>query len=131
MREDQIRIPLKVKDKNGWKILKAEVPAGLNLKPGLGADVAVQLLAGKVLQQRLLHAAHHLVLDVQLEGEEGLQGGTGLAPLGLHRVPGYSQFIFVGVNLMLIPAEAQSQLSHWSVKAGLICNPPVNQLHVF
>ena len=51
-----MKIPLKVKDKNGWKILKAEVPAGLNLKPGLGADVAVQLLAGKVLQQRLLHS---------------------------------------------------------------------------
>ena len=84
-----MKIPLKVKDKNGWKILKAEVPAGLNLKPGLGADVAVQLLAGKVLQQRLLHAPHHLVLDVQLEGEEGLQGGAGLAPLCLHRVPGF------------------------------------------
>ena len=83
------QIPLKVKDKNGWKIFKAEVPAGLNLLPGLGADVAVQLLAGKVLQQGLLHAPHHLVLDVQLEGEERLQGGAGLASLSLHRVPGF------------------------------------------
>ena len=80
-----------MKDKNGRKILKAEVPAGLNLLSGLGADVAVQLLTGKVLQESLLHAAHHLVLDVQLEGEERLQSGAGLAPLRLHRVPEFAQ----------------------------------------
>ena len=97
-----------MKNKNGWQILKAEVPAGLDLLPGLGADVPVQLLTGKVLQQRLLHAPHHLVLDVQLEGEERLQGGARLAPLSLHGVP----------------AEPQCQLSHWSVEAGLVGNSP-------
>ena len=45
------RIPFQVKDKDGWKVLKAEVPAGLHLLPGLRADVPVQLLAREVLQE--------------------------------------------------------------------------------
>ena len=88
------QIPFQVKDENRWKILKTEVPAGLHLLPGLGADVPVQLLAGKVLQQGLLHAAHHLVLDVQLQGEERLESGAGLTPLRLHRVPEFCQMRF-------------------------------------
>ena len=40
-----------MKDKDGWKVLKAEVPAGLHLLPGLRADVPVQLLAREVLQE--------------------------------------------------------------------------------
>ena len=117
-----------MKNKNGWQILKAEVPAGLDLLPGLGADVPVQLLAGKVLQQRLLHAPHHLVLDVQLEGEERLQGGARLAALRLHGVPGgLFQLRYVGHKSgsdVRIPAEPQCQLSHRSVEAGLVGNSP-------
>ena len=40
-----------MKDQDGWKVLKAEVPAGLYLLSGLRADVAVQLLAREVLQE--------------------------------------------------------------------------------
>ena len=40
-----------MKDQDGWKVLKAEVPAGLHLLPGLRADVPVQLLAREVLQE--------------------------------------------------------------------------------
>jgi len=76
--------PFQVKDQDGWKVLKTEVPAGLHLLPGLRADVAVQLLAREVLKQRLLHTADHLVLDVELESEERLQSRACLPALGFH-----------------------------------------------
>ena len=40
-----------MKDQDGWKVLKTEVPAGLHLLSGLRADVTVQLLAREVLQE--------------------------------------------------------------------------------
>ena len=46
------------------------------------------------LEQRLLHTADHLVLDVELESEERLQSRACLTALGFHWVPG----CFLGVS---------------------------------
>ena len=72
---------LKVQDEDGRELLEAEGAAGLHQSPALGAAEVVQLLARKGLSQGILDAVDGHGLDVELEGQEGLElgGGGGVA----------------------------------------------------
>ena len=75
-----------------------------------GADVAVQLLRGEVLLEGLGDRVDRLALDVELQCEEGLEGGAGFGVGGLDRVA----------------AEAECELLDRAADPGLVggAGPP-------
>ena len=70
---------LEGEDEDGRQLLEAEAALGLHLLLGRRADVAVEALRAEVGGEGVADAPRGLALDVQLEGEEGLQRRSRLA----------------------------------------------------
>ena len=74
--------PLQMEDQHGRQVFQAQRFGGVGQLARPGVAVALQHLGCKVGEQDLLQVVHVGRLDVELQCEEGLEGGRGLAVLG-------------------------------------------------